>query len=140
MRTLPDRIRHTILFEAIGLTVFALLGSRLTGQPIEAIGTLGLMFSGLAMSWNLLFNWQFDRWEQKYRPGIKRTVKLRVAHAVLFEFALLTAGAFLITWWLSMPLWDALLLDISSSAFFLIFTFVYNWAYDLVFPIPLETA
>ena len=37
-----------------------------------------------------------------------------------------------------MPYIDAFLLDISLSAFFLVYAFGYNWAYDVVFPVPRE--
>lgn len=143
MRTLKDRIRHTVLFETIALAMVATVGSWATGHSVEQLGLLGLMFSAIAMVWNMVFNWMFDHWDLKYRSGAKRTVRVRIAHALLFEGAFLTIGAFLIAWWLSISLLDALVLDVSFSVFFLVYAFVFNWMYDMVFPIArpvLETS
>ena len=140
MRTLPDRIRPTLLFEFVAILIVAFVGSWITGHSVQQFGVLGLMFSVLAMAWNLLFNWLFDHWELRFRPGRKRTVALRVIHAVLFELVLLIAGVFLIAWWLDMGLLAALVLDVGMSAFFVVYAFAFNWAYDMIFPIPRETA
>lgn len=140
MRTLPDRIRHTLIFEALALFLVAVPGSYILDRPAEIMGALSLMFSVLAMAWNLAYNWMFDLWDRKYRGMAKRGVRIRIVHAVLFEAGLVTAGLFLIAWWLDMGYVDAFLLDISLSAFFLIYAFCYNWAYDLVFPVPREEA
>lgn len=141
MRTFKDRLRHTALFELIALFLVAFIGSWVVGKSPLEMGALSLMFSVLAMSWNFAFNWLFDQWDMKYRGGAKRTVGLRIVHAVLFEAALLFVGMFLVAWWLDMTLLHALVLDIGFSAFFLVYAFAYNWAYDIVFPItkPLET-
>jgi len=136
MRTLPDRIRHTLMFEGIALGVVAFGGAWITGQPVAKIGALGIMFSVLAMAWNLAFNWMFDLWDRRYRNMAKRTVGLRIAHAVLFEIVLLTVGIFLVAWWLQIGYLEAFLLDLGMSAFFLVYAFCFNWTYDVIFPVP----
>lgn len=136
MRTLPDRIRHTILFEAIAVTLFAVIGGWVLGLPVEVTGALGLMFSALAMVWNLVFNWLFDLWDRKYRGMARRGFVVRAVHACLFELGLVIAGLFLIAWWLEVGYQEAFLIDISSSAFFLVYAYVYNWSYDQAFPPP----
>ena len=138
MRSFPDRLRHTLIFEAIALFLVAVPGGWLLDRPMEIMGALSLMFSVLAMSWNLAFNWMFDLWDRKHRGMARRGVGIRIVHAVLFEAGLVTAGLFLIAWWLDMSYMDAFLLDISLSAFFLVYAFCYNWAYDMVFPVPRE--
>ena len=138
MRSLTDRIRHMISFEVIALLLATTLGSWVTGSSMEKIGMLGVMFSGLAMGWNFAFNWMFDYWEMKSRPGQKRTIGLRVIHASLFELVLVTVGVFMTAWWLNIGYLEALILDIGFSLFFLVYAFVFNWIYDLVFPIHHE--
>ena len=135
MRTFKDRLRHTALFELIALFLVAFVGGWAVGQSPQVMGALSLMFSVLAMAWNMLFNWLFDLWDQRYRGGAARTVGLRIVHAVLFELALVFSGMFLVAWWLDMSLLDALILDVGFSAFFLVYAFAYNWAYDMVFPV-----
>lgn len=136
MRTFADRLRHTVLFEAIALALVATVGSWITGHSIVDFGTLGLMFSGIAMGWNMLFNWLFDHWEARYRPGRRRDFLLRAIHATLFELVLLFVGIFLISWWLNVGYAEAFLMDISLSAFFVVYAFAFNWTYDVVFPVP----
>ncbi|MBT6428306.1 MAG: PACE efflux transporter [Rhodospirillaceae bacterium] len=139
MRTIGDRIRHTVTFEVIALLLVALVGSQLIGQSVEMMGALSLMFSVLVMCWNMLYNWLFDMWDQKHRKAAKRGVAIRLAHAVLFEVGLLTAGVFLVAWWLDMTLLDALILDIGFAVFFVAYAFLYNWAYGLIFPVPQQS-
>jgi len=136
MRTFGDRIRHTITFEVIALLMVALVGSRIIGQSVEMMGVLSLMFSVLVMGWNMLYNWLFDLWDRKYRNSVKRGVVIRLAHAILFEAGLLIAGVYLIAWWLDMALLDALFLEIGFAVFFVAYALLFNWAYDLIFPVP----
>ncbi|MBE1283913.1 MAG: PACE efflux transporter [Rhodobacteraceae bacterium] len=139
MRTLKDRIRHTLLFEGIALGIVAVGGSWITGHSLEAIGLLSIMFSLLAMSWNFVFNWLFDQWDMKYRNMAPRGPGIRVVHAILFEAVLLTVGIFLTAWWLSIGYVETFLLDLGFSAFFLVYAYIYNWGYDVIFPVPRPT-
>ena len=136
MRSFPDRLRHTLIFEAIALFLVAVPGGWLLDRPVEIMGALSLMFSVLAMGWNLFSKWMVDLWDRKYRSMARRGVGIRIVHAALFEAGLVVAGLFLIAWWLDMTYPDAFLLDISLSAFFLVYAFCYNWAYDMAFPVP----
>lgn len=140
MRTLKDRIRHTVMFEGIALTLLAVFGAWITGHAPTELGVLGLMMSLIAMSWNLVYNWMFDQWDNRVRDMAPRGVGLRIVHALLFEGGLLIVGLFVIAWWLSMTYWDAFMLDIGLSVFFLAYAFVFNWAYDVVFPVPRRAA
>jgi len=45
------------------------------------------------------------------------------------------AGA-LGAWWLDVSLWQALVMDLGLVVFFLVYTFVFNWAFDAVFGLP----
>lgn len=138
MRSFGDRVRHTLIFEAIALLIVAFGGGLITGESPEIMGALSLMFSGLVVMWNFAYNWMFDHWDMKYRNAAKRGVKLRLVHAVLFEAGLLIAGVFLIAWWLDVTLLQALLIDIGFALFFVAYAFVFNWVYDIAFPIPAQ--
>ncbi|GHB20391.1 membrane protein [Pseudovibrio japonicus] len=136
MRSFWDRIRHTVMFETIALSIVAVFGSWLTGHSLQEIGAIGLALSLIAMGWNLVYNWFFDKWYISSRGSKPRTVPIRIMHAVLFEGGLLGVGILLIMWWLQLGFVDALLLDIGYATFFLVYAFVYNWVYDVVFPVP----
>lgn len=38
--------------------------------------------------------------------------------------------------YLRISLWEALKLDAALAAFYLLYSFAYNWAYDYLFPLP----
>ncbi len=135
MRSLPDRIRHMVLFEFIAIVIAAVVGSMLLGYSMKEFGILSVMLSLLAMSWNLVFNWMFDHWYHGKFGYAKRTVKLRIAHAMLFEAGMLFLGVWIVMWWLGIGFWAAMMLDIGFSLFFLAYAFVFNWVYDVVFPV-----
>ncbi len=140
MRSLKDRLRHTLLFEMIALALVAVFGSWITGHSPAEMGALGLIMSLLAMTWNLIYNWMFDHWDMKHRNMAPRGVKIRILHAVLFEAGLLIAGIFIVAWWLQITLFQALLLDLGFAAFFLVYAYVFNLSYDRIFPVPARTA
>lgn len=140
MRSLADRIRHTILFELIALIIVTIASSWIMNRPMLEMGILNIIFSGLAMGWNMLFNWLFDLWDNKYRGLAPRGVLLRIIHASLFEAVMLILGMFIVAWWLNVGLLEALLIDVVFSVFFLVYAFCYNWIYDIAFPVPAQKA
>ena len=38
--------------------------------------------------------------------------------------------------WLDVTLWQALVMDLALAAYFLVYTFVFNWGFDRVFGLP----
>ena len=136
MRTVRDRIRHAISFEVIGLLCVTPLGAWAFGLPILEIGVVSIVGSTIATLWNYVFNLIFDHAILRFFGGVQKTVRLRVAHAILFEAGLTLILVPFVAWYLQIGLLAALLLDISFVLFYLIYTFVFNWAYDLVFPVP----
>ena len=119
---------------ALGIVVVG--GSWILGRPMGTIGALSVMFSALAMGWNMLFNWLFDLWDRKYRDMARRGFAIRAVHATLFELGMLITGIFLVSWWLSVSYWQAFLIEIGFSVFFLVYAYCFNWGYDQVFPVP----
>lgn len=136
MRTVKDRIRHTLGFEIIGLIIFVPLASWLFGFDIQSIGLIAVAASIIATLWNYFYNLLFDHSMLKLRGNVHKTVPLRMLHAFLFEGGLLLLFLPIIAWHLGISLWQAFLMDITMATFYLLHAFVYNWIYDNVFPIP----
>ncbi|WP_201530435.1 PACE efflux transporter [Psychrobacter sanguinis] len=136
MRTVKDRIRHTLGFEIIGLIIFVPLASWLFGFDIQSIGLIAVAASIIATLWNYFYNLLFDHSMLKLRGNVHKTVPLRMLHAFLFEGGLLLLFLPIIAWHLGISLWQAFLMDITMATFYLVHAFVYNWIYDNVFPIP----
>ena len=53
-----------------------------------------------------------------------------------FEIGLLFVLMPFIAWYLSISLMEAFLIDVSFALFYLIYAFVFNWVYDVLFPVP----
>lgn len=136
MRKTPDRIRHAISFELIGLLLVTPLGALAFGMPLGDIGVVTLFSATVATLWNYLYNLLFDHALLRLTGRLAKTVWTRVLHAMLFEAGLLAILMPFIAWYLQVSLMQAFLLDLSFAVFYLVYAFVFNWAYDWMFPIP----
>ncbi|MFD1508103.1 PACE efflux transporter [Lacimonas salitolerans] len=136
MRNRQDRIRHAISFEIIGLALVVPLGAAGFGMSAKDIGVVALVASSAATAWNYVYNIWFDRVMKRLRGTVHKTYGLRVVHAVLFECGLLIATLPFFAWYLGIGLWQAFVMDLSFVVFYLIYAFVFNLAYDRVFPLP----
>jgi uncharacterized membrane protein len=127
-KRIQERVLHAVLYEACAMAMLVPLAALLTGNGMGQMGVLALMMSGVAMLFNMLFNALFERAERRW--GLRRTVWVRSAHALLFEGGLVVMLVPLAAWWLDTSLWQALLLDLGFFAFFLPYTYLFNLAYD----------
>jgi len=127
------------MFELIGLITVTPLASWILDRDLVTIGSMSIFISFTAMCCNYLYNLAFDHVLKKLgRPLNHRPPKLRVLHAVLFEASLILITVPVVSWWLHMSLWQAFIADIGFALFFLFYAYVFNWAYDAVFPMPVE--
>ncbi|WP_313172717.1 PACE efflux transporter, partial [Massilia oculi] len=135
MRTFRDRVRHALLFEAVALAIFIPGSAALFDQPVDHMGVIGVASATIATVWNFAFNMGFDRAMLRLRGSIDKTMAIRVAHTFLFEAGLVAMLIPLIAWYLGIGLWAALLMDLAIVTFYLVYGFLFNLAYDRVFPI-----
>ncbi|MFC3704041.1 PACE efflux transporter [Devosia honganensis] len=136
MRTTADRIRHAVFFEIIGIAMATPLAAFAFHLPGGDSAVIVVASATVAMVWNYVYNLGFDHAMTAWRGGTEKTVPIRVAHAILFELGLLTIMLPGIAWYLQISLWEALVMDIALALFYMGYAFVYNWAYDRVFPLP----
>jgi uncharacterized membrane protein len=136
MRSPRDRLRHTISFELIGLALITPLGALAFDMPMHDIGIISLFSATIAMVWNYIYNYGFDRLLLRLRGSVNKSMPIRIVHAIVFELGLLIALMPLIAWYLGVSLWQALVMDVSFALFFMGYAFVFNLAYDHVFPLP----
>lgn len=136
MRTTKDRIRHALSFEIIALLVVTPLGALAFDLPLQQIGLVAVISASIATGWNYLYNLMFDHALLRAIGHVRKSIALRVLHAVLFEAGLLLVLVPFIAWYLDVSLIEAFLMDVSFAAFYLVYAFVFNWAYDVVFPVP----
>lgn len=119
-----------VMFSSLGLA----FGS---GASLGHAGVAGVFSSVVAVGWNVVFNHLFERWEA--RQTVRgRSMKRRIAHAIGFEGGLVVMLVPAFAWWLEISLWQAFVLDFGLLLFFLVYTYVFNWAFDRVFGLPLS--
>ncbi|AAZ18481.1 conserved hypothetical protein [Psychrobacter arcticus 273-4] len=136
MRTTKDRIRHTLGFEIIGLIILAPLASLVFGYELQTMGVIAIAASTIATVWNYFYNLLFDHAMLKLHGEVHKTMLIRVFHALIFEGGLLLLFMPMIAWYLGISLWEAFIMDIAMACFYVVYAFVYNLAYDKVYPIP----
>ena len=127
------------LYEAVAIALAGWGLMVMSGKSPFDSGTLAIATSVVAVVWNLVFNTYFERWEAR-QGTTGRSVKRRVLHAVCFEIGLVAMLVPLIAWWFGVSLWRALVMDMALVIFFLVYTFVFNWAFDAVFGLPVAAS
>ena len=128
------RVIYVTVYEIIAIIASGLLFI-VIGQPPGESGVMAAAASAIAVVWNVTFNGAFEWWEA--RQSVKgRSVKRRVAHAIGFEGGLALILIPLMAWWFRVGLWEALVMEAALVVFFLVYTYVFNWAFDHVFGLP----
>ncbi len=129
------RVLFVTLYELIAIVVATYGLAVLTGQSAAHSSVASVVASAIAVLWNVLFNWAFERWES--RQAVRgRSVRRRIAHAIGFEGGLVFTLVPLFAWWFNVSLWQAFVMDLALIVFFLCYTFVFNWVFDRVFGLP----
>jgi uncharacterized membrane protein len=136
MRSVSDRIRHAISFETIGLVLVTPLGALAFHMPMHDIGMVSLVSATIATAWNFIYNYLFDVALQRVSGTTEKSGLTRVWHAGLFEAGLLVILMPFIAWYLDVSLWQAFVMDLSFALFYMAYAFIFNWAYDRIFPLP----
>lgn len=132
------RVFYVTLYEALAIAFVTLV--MLAGdQDLPTAGGLAIGSSAIAVSWNWVFNALFERWEARQRVR-GRSAARRIAHAIGFEGGLTFWLVPFMAWWLDVGWWAALLLDLGLLLFFLVYTFVFTWAFDHLFGLPASAA
>lgn len=135
MQGIKRRVVYISLYEGIAIVAASLGLAAMSGQGLGHSGALAVIASAIAVVWNLAFNAMFERWES--RQAVRgRSLRRRVAHAIGFEGGLVAFLVPAIAWWLDISLLEALAMDLGLVVFFLVYTFVFNWAFDAAFGLP----
>ncbi len=129
-KSISERVGQALGFEGLALLICTPLLVWITGRPALEMGAVTLGISLLALTWNIIFNSLFDR--LKARLKLANNAWTRVLHALMFEGGLIIVCVPLIAAWLNISLLDAFILDIGVLLFFLPYTYVYHWVYDVL--------
>ncbi len=131
-----DRIRFTLMFEMLLIAMIApVLAWTLERDSLDT-GLLALVLSLKAMVLNFIYNYGFDLLDVRNgRVPTDRSLKGRIVHALGFELLLSITSLPIVMWWLSLSLWQALLLDMALMGVVVLYTMAFTLAYDKVFPV-----
>lgn len=135
MQGLPRKFVYVGLYELIALAISSTGLAVGSGRGVALAGVAAVASSVFAVVWNLAYNHLFERWEA--RQAVRgRSLARRIAHAVGFELGFIVTLVPAFAWWFDISLRHALALNLGLAAFFLAYTFVFNWAFDAVFGLP----
>ena len=123
-----ERILHMVLFELVALVLMAGLATYITGNGAGEMAGLALAMSLIAMAWNYVYNYGYDKIFGADRT--KRTKKTRVLHGLGFELGLMTVTLPVLMWVLKLDFLTVLIMDIGLVIFFVVYAIGFNWAYD----------
>lgn len=129
-RALAERVFHAVCFEGIATIILAPTAAWLMGRKIMEMGGLTVLLATAAMIWNVIYNAIFDRLWPAHR--VARTAKVRALHAAGFESGFIVIGVSIAAGFLGISLTEAFLLEIGFILFFLPYTMLYNWVYDIL--------
>lgn len=124
------RMIHALSYEIILLVIIAILLGKIFDAPMEVTGLLGVIMAVTSVIWNMIFNTFFEKVERKYQ--FKRTIPIRILHAIGFEGGLMLATIPMIAYALNLSLLDAIMLDLALTTGILFYTFMFQWCYDLI--------
>lgn len=135
MQGFRRKIVYVGLYELIAIAVSSTGLAAGSGASMQHAGVAAVASTVIAIVWNLTYNSLFERWEA--RQVVRgRSLRRRIAHATGFEIGFVVMLVPLFAWWLDIGWWHALVLDLGLSAFFFVYTFAFNWAFDAVFGLP----
>lgn len=127
------RITYVTIFEIFAIVFSTLLlsflndGDTLNNLPVAAAS------SAAAVIWNFIYNTLFERWEDRRNIG-RRSIVLRICHAIGFEGGLIVILIPLFMWWYNVGPLTAFVMEAALLLFFLIYTFLFTMVFDKVVP------
>ena len=129
------RLLYATSFELGGVLMSTLLLLAMAETSAGGSFLFSILASTIAMLWNLGFNAAFEAWETRQTTR-GRSLARRITHAFLFEAGLAAALLPLTAWWFSVTLLTALLYEGVLIGAFLIYTYLFTWAFDRLFGLP----
>lgn len=128
------RLIYVLIFEAGAIALSTALLTRLSAGPAAQSLVVSVLVTVIALIWNFVFNTGFEAVEHRFR--LRRTLWLRVLHAVCFETGLVLVTVPLFMGFYGVSFTEAVAMEAVLLVCFLIYTFLFTWGFDRVFPRP----
>ena len=129
------RVLQAILYELIAIAVVGPALSFAFDTPQASTFGLAVVLSTIALTWNYIFNWMFERWESRQAVG-GRSLARRLAHGAGFEGGLVIILVPVMSLWLDITPLAAFVANLGLLVFFFFYAIAFTWAFDRVFGLP----
>lgn len=126
-----ELIFSAILYEIIG-SILASISLKIIGD-YSALDTffLSIILSFIALFWNMIFNYIFDRYLIRRQGNIIKSVRDRIFHGIGFEAIFSVFALFFIMLYRQIGFIEAIFMESFFLVFFLIYTIIYTYIYDI---------
>jgi uncharacterized membrane protein len=139
MSPLNRRILQAVLYEVFAIAFVGPVLSFAFDEPQTSALGLAVVLSTIALTWNYVFNWIFEKWES--RQVVRgRSFARRLAHGAGFEGGLAVILVPVMALWLDISLAAAFVANLGLLVFFFLYAIVFTWAFDRVFGLPASAA
>ncbi|NBM13356.1 MULTISPECIES: PACE efflux transporter [Proteus] len=125
----PRKLVYAIIFETLAILLSTVLLTILSQSQSHNSLPVAIAVSVIALIWNYIFNSFFELIELKLTIK-KRTVIVRLIHAISFELGLFFFTIPLYMWWYNVGFIKAISMEITILIFFFIYTYLFTLAFD----------
>jgi uncharacterized membrane protein len=135
MTPITRRVLQAGLYELIAIAVVGPVLGLAFDKPQASTFGLAVVLSTIALAWNYVFNWLFERWES--RQAVRgRSLARRLAHGIGFEGGLAVILVPVMSLWLEISPAEAFVANLGLLVFFFFYAIAFTWAFDRIFGLP----
>lgn len=127
------KLVYAITFETLAILLSTVLLAILSQSQSHNSLPVAIAVSVIALIWNYIFNFFFELIESKLKIK-KRTVMVRLTHAISFELGLFFFTIPLYMWWYNVDFIKAISMEITILVFFFVYTYLFTLALDKLCP------
>ncbi|QEZ91998.1 MULTISPECIES: PACE efflux transporter [Proteus] len=127
------KLVYAITFETLAILLSTVLLAILSQSQSHNSLPVAIAVSIIALIWNYIFNSFFELIESKLKIK-KRTVMVRLIHAISFELGLFFFTIPLYMWWYNVGFIKAISMEITILVFFFVYTYLFTLAFDKLCP------
>lgn len=127
------KLVYAITFETLAILLSTVLLAILSQSQSHNSLPVAIAVSIIALIWNYIFNSFFELIESKLKIK-KRTVMVRLTHAISFELGLFFFTIPLYMWWYNVGFIKAISMEITILVFFFVYTYLFTLAFDKLCP------
>ena len=136
MRSNLDWFRHAFAYECGAIVLRTLCTLAVSDTALGSASAFSLFSSFTVFLLTLTHTKVFDCFLWRTTGSLAKTGKVRLLHCVSYELAGAALSIPLTLWLLDFNLTQALWREALMFVVFLLYTYLYNYGYDRLFPVP----